>query len=138
MAIGKKTKKTKKTKNRNKNFVSNELAVSNATELDRILEARKNKMSLVNPVVASIHRRTVRAVNNQIAKEFQFFDERGKAVKKEFADLQVRVQQLGIVLLGVPARIPGPVDAEAQSDWIDFLTHFKLSPRVRERLGAYC
>src|SRR5215475_2665872 len=36
---------------------------------------------------------------------------------------QVLVQHAGIVLVGVPARIPGAVDADAQADRIDLLTH---------------
>src|SRR5215467_8968367 len=40
------------------------------------------------------------------------------------ADLHVLVEQLSVlVFAGVPARIPGAVDAEPQADWIDFLTH---------------
>src|SRR5690606_25670023 len=40
------------------------------------------------------------------------------------ADLQVLVQQPAILAgVGVPARIPGAVDAEAQTDRIDFLAH---------------
>src|SRR5499426_435149 len=54
------------------------------------------------------------------------------------ADLDVLVQQLPVlVLAGVPARIPGAVDAEAQADWIDLLTHWlplkKPRPRPRAR-----
>ena len=40
------------------------------------------------------------------------------------ADLHVLVQQRAVlVLAGVPARIPGAVDAEPQTDRIDLLTH---------------
>src|SRR6516225_8863066 len=40
------------------------------------------------------------------------------------ADLHVLVQKLPVlVLAGVPARIPGAIDAEPQADWIDLLTH---------------
>ena len=40
------------------------------------------------------------------------------------ADLDVLVQQLAVLAgVGEPARIPGAVDAEAQTDRIDFLTH---------------
>src|SRR5215471_974955 len=54
------------------------------------------------------------------------------------ADLHVLVQQLAVlVLAGVPARIPGAVDAEPQADWIDLLTHWfpltKPRPRPRAR-----
>ena len=45
------------------------------------------------------------------------------------ADLDVFVQQLAVFAgVGVPARIPGAVDAEAQPDRIDFLTHQAASP----------
>src|SRR5215813_1009980 len=56
-----------------------------------------------------------------------------------FADLHVLVQQLPVlVLAGVPARVPGAVDAEPQADWIDLLTHRstllrKPPPRPRAR-----
>src|SRR5215831_1038386 len=54
------------------------------------------------------------------------------------ADLHVLVQQLAVLgLAGVPARIPGAVDAETQADWIDLLTHWlplkKPRPRPRAR-----
>src|SRR3984885_3672513 len=43
---------------------------------------------------------------------------------QRLADLHVLVQQLAVFpLAGVPARIPGAVDAEAQPDRIDFLSH---------------
>src|SRR3546814_13837492 len=39
------------------------------------------------------------------------------------SDLQILMELLAIVLAGEPARIPGPVDAQAQTDRIDLLTH---------------
>src|SRR5690606_25466757 len=46
-----------------------------------------------------------------------------------FTDLQVLVQEPAIFgARGEPARIPGPVDAEAQADRIDFLAHQADSP----------
>src|SRR5207253_9827278 len=58
---------------------------------------------------------------------------------QDLADLDVLVQQLAVlVLAGIPAGIPGPVDAETQPDRIDLLTHrflprpFKRSPRPDE------
>ena len=49
---------------------------------------------------------------------------RGKKVAMALADLDVLMQQLAVFLLaGVPAGIPGPVDAETQTDRIDLLTH---------------
>src|ERR1700733_389274 len=47
-----------------------------------------------------------------------------EALGQRLADLHVLVQQLAVfALAGVPARIPGAVDAEAQPDRIDFLSH---------------
>src|SRR4030088_1186541 len=46
---------------------------------------------------------------------------------QDLADLDILVQQLAVfVLAGEPTRIPRPVDAETQSDWIDLLTHRSL------------
>src|SRR5262249_34093506 len=48
------------------------------------------------------------------------------------ADLGVLVEELAVlVLAGVPARIPGTVDPEAQADRIDLLTHGGLSLSCR-------
>ena len=47
-----------------------------------------------------------------------------EAFHQRLADLHVLVQQLAVLgLVGVPARVPGAVDAEAQADRIDFLSH---------------
>src|SRR5581483_2902783 len=55
-----------------------------------------------------------------------------------FADLDVLVQQRAVLgLAGVPPRIPGAVDADAQPDRIDLLTHRTLSClRLRPRPDA--
>src|SRR6202790_4430404 len=46
---------------------------------------------------------------------------------QDLADFDILVQQLAVfVLAGEPTRIPRPVDAKTQSDWIDFLTHRSL------------
>ena len=46
----------------------------------------------------------------------------------ELAHLQVFVQQLTVLgIVRKPAAIPGTVDAEAETDWIDFLTHYAAS-----------
>src|SRR5690606_13939255 len=50
-----------------------------------------------------------------------------QSLAQEIADLDVLVQQAGIVLAGEPARVPGPVDAQTQADRIDFLTHYLAS-----------
>src|SRR6201992_988842 len=57
---------------------------------------------------------------------------------QDLADLHILMQQLAVfVLAGEPTGIPRTVDADAQPDWIDLLTHrflprpFKRSPRPR-------
>src|ERR1700716_1742513 len=51
---------------------------------------------------------------------------------QDLADLDVLMQQLAVfVLAGEPTRIPRPVDAETQSDWIDLLTHRSLPRPVK-------
>src|SRR6185503_7877549 len=62
---------------------------------------------------------------------------------QDFADLDVLMQKLAVfVLAGKPTGIPGPVDAQTQSDRIDFLTHrvlprsLKRSPRPDERRSS--
>src|SRR5450432_627224 len=55
---------------------------------------------------------------------------------QDLADFDILVQQLAVfVLAGEPTRIPRPVDAETQSDWIDFLTHRSLLRRLGASLG---
>ena len=45
-------------------------------------------------------------------------------VAEILADLDVFLQELAVFLLArVPARVPGPVDAETQAGRIDLLTH---------------
>src|SRR6185437_866765 len=47
-----------------------------------------------------------------------------EAAHQNFADLHVLVQQLAVLgLVGEPAAVPGAVDAEAQADRIDLLSH---------------
>src|ERR1700680_3005110 len=49
---------------------------------------------------------------------------------QDLADFDILVQQLAVfVLAGEPTRIPRPVDAETQSDWIYLLTHRSLPRR---------
>ena len=53
---------------------------------------------------------------------------------QHLADVEVLVQQLGVfAAFGVPARVPGPVDAEPQADRIDLLTHYLSSASARSR-----
>src|SRR6185437_14093987 len=49
-------------------------------------------------------------------------------VAQILADLDVFLQELPILLLArVPARVPGPVDAQTQAGRIDLLTHYEFS-----------
>ena len=43
---------------------------------------------------------------------------------RSVAQLQILVQQLRVVLVGVPARAPGLVEAEPESVRMNFLTHY--------------
>ena len=51
-------------------------------ELQKLLNKRKNKLSVINPIIASIYSRTDRIVASQIANEKEFYDNRGKYIKK--------------------------------------------------------
>ena len=51
-------------------------------QLQKILEDRKNKLSVVSPGTADIHRRTVRAEKNLVAGEKEFITKRGKYIDK--------------------------------------------------------
>ena len=51
-------------------------------QLQKILEDRKNKLSVVSPGIADIHNRTVRAEKNLVAGEKEFITKRGKYVDK--------------------------------------------------------
>ena len=57
-----------------------------------------------------------------------------QAAADEAAHGDVLVEELGVVLVGVPARVPVAVDAEPETDRIDFLTH--LLSLFRGRLGC--
>ena len=52
-------------------------------------------------------------------------------VEQDFANLQILVQQIGIFRICIPARIPGPVNTDAEADWIDLMTHYSVSSRSR-------
>ena len=52
-------------------------------------------------------------------------------VMQILAQPQILVEQRTVVLVGKPAGIPGPVDADAQADRIDLLTHYFVSSRSR-------
>src|SRR5690606_26403809 len=48
---------------------------------------------------------------------------------KILTDLEILVQQLAVLSgVRVPARVPRAVDAEAETDRIDFLAHYAASP----------
>ena len=49
-------------------------------------------------------------------------------VAQRFLQLQIFLQQLGVVLLGEPARAPGLVDAQPKSVRMNFLSHYLLRP----------
>src|SRR5882672_10215183 len=51
------------------------------------------------------------------------------------AQADVLVEPLGVVLLLVPLGIPGADDAEAEPDWIDFLTHASAPLLLRRLVG---
>ena len=54
---------------------------------------------------------------------------------QEVTQLEILVEELGVIVIGVPTGIPGTVDAEAKPDRIDFLTHDYAfsSPAVSSR-----
>ena len=54
-----------------------------------------------------------------------------QAATQEVVDLEVLVQVEGVFLLGVPAGVPGTVDAQPEADRIDLLTHHTVSLRSR-------
>src|SRR5882672_4255970 len=55
---------------------------------------------------------------------------------QDLADFDILVQQLAVfVLAREPTRIPRPVNAETQPDWIDLLTHRILPRALSARLG---
>src|SRR5688572_23693704 len=50
-----------------------------------------------------------------------------QTVGKVLLELQILMQQLGEIAVRVPARIPRPIDADAQADRIDLLSHYAFS-----------
>ena len=57
-------------------------ANQNRIKLDKLIEGRRNKIASVSPVIADIHRRTVRAEKNLLAKEKEFHTKKGKYLPK--------------------------------------------------------
>ena len=66
-----------------KGFLSaTSLSVSNSNKLNKILEARRSKVSFINPTIKDINKRTDRVIKGRVVKEFQFVTDQGKFVKK--------------------------------------------------------
>src|SRR5512140_365725 len=87
------------------------------------------KLVDVGALLADHHARTSR-VNGDAALLVRTLDHDAgdrrllELLVQDLADLDILVQQLAVFLLaGEPAGIPGPVDAETQTDRIDLLTH---------------
>ena len=57
-------------------------ANQNRIRLDKLIEARRNKIASISPVIADIHRRTVRVEKNLLAGEKEFHTKRGKYLPK--------------------------------------------------------
>src|SRR5438128_3273906 len=51
-----------------------------------------------------------------------------------FAELDVFVEQVGIIAIGIPARLPRLVVAEAESVWMCFLSHNFFARSLPDRL----
>ena len=51
-------------------------------KLQKILEDRKKKLSVITPALSDIHDRTVRAEKNLVAGEKEFITKRGKYIDK--------------------------------------------------------
>src|SRR5690606_13732957 len=56
-----------------------------------------------------------------------------EAIGQVLLEAQILVQELGVILVREPARIPGAVDPDAQPDRIDFLTHYFASSAASAR-----
>ena len=88
MAIGKEIRRRKKSSSKKKKgFLSatslaTPLSVSNSNKLNKILEARRSKVSIVNSTIKDINKRTDRVIKGRVVKEFQFVTDQGKFVKK--------------------------------------------------------
>ena len=57
-------------------------ANQNRIRLDKLIESRRNKIASISPVIADIHRRTVRVEKNLLAGEKEFHTKRGKYLPK--------------------------------------------------------
>ena len=88
MAIGREISRRKRSSSKKKKgllsatTLATPLSVSNSNKLNRILEARRSKVSFINPTIKDINKRTVRVIKGKVAKEFQFVTNQGKLVKK--------------------------------------------------------
>ena len=56
--------------------------IKNSNKLNKILEARRSKISFIDPTIEDINKRTDRVIKGKVTKEFQFVTNQGKFVKK--------------------------------------------------------
>ena len=76
-------KRKRSSSKKKKGFLSvTSLSVSNSNKLNKILEARRSKVSIVNSTIKDINKRTERIIKGKVVKEFQFVTDQGKFVKK--------------------------------------------------------
>ena len=76
-------KRKRSSSKKKKGFLSaTSLSVSNSNKLNKILEARRSKVSIVNSTIKDINKRTDRVIKGRVVKEFQFVTDQGKFVKK--------------------------------------------------------
>ena len=70
MAIGREIRRRKRSSpKKKKGFLSaTSLSVSNSNKLNKILEARRSKVSFINPIIKNINKRTVRVIKGKVAK----------------------------------------------------------------------
>ena len=71
-------KRKRSSSKKKKGFLSvTSLSVSNSNKLNKILEARRSKISFIDPTIEDIYKRTVRVIKGKVTKEFQFVTNQG-------------------------------------------------------------